>query len=134
MKLSDVRGGRTLDVIADIIPPIARIAQDDSAMEIFKPKDVPEGMEKAQFFASRVEKAAPALLKGHKDDIVTILAAIAGTTVDEYTSNMNLASLIKDFMELITDTEFLGFLADSAKVPAQPIGHSETTTAHLEVM
>lgn len=127
MKLSDVRGERTLDVIADIIPPVARIAKDDVASAIFRPEAVPEGMEPAQFFASRVEKSAPALLKGHRDDVVAILAAIEGTSPEEYMSKMNLASLLKDVMELMTDYEFLGFLSDCAPTGDLPTGPSEST-------
>lgn len=127
MKLSDVRGERTLDVIADIIPPVARIAKDDAASAIFRPEAVPEGMEPTQFFASRVERSAPALLKGHRDDVVAILAAIEGTSPEEYASKMNLASLLKDVMELLTDSEFLGFLSDCAQDEDPPTGPSEST-------
>lgn len=121
MKLSDISGERTLDVIADILPPVSRIAQDDSAMEIFVPKSVPEGMTQVQFFASRIEKSAPALLKGHRDDVIDILAAISGKTREEYVAGMNLASLVKDLVELMTDTEFLGFLSDFAPEKDRPI-------------
>lgn len=127
MKLSDVRGERTLDVIADIIPPIAHIAKDDAASEIFRPEAVPEGMEPSQFFASRVEKSVPVLLKGHRDDVVAILAAIEGTSPEEYASRMNLASLLKDVMELLTDSEFLGFLSDCAPTEDLPTGPSGST-------
>lgn len=33
MKLSDIKGERTLEVIADIINPIANIAEDETASE-----------------------------------------------------------------------------------------------------
>lgn len=113
MKLSDVKGERTLDVIADLIDPIANIAQDKDVSEMFKRQAVPEGMEAREFFAARMRKGMPALLKGHKGDIIAILATIEGVSPDEYTKSLNLAKIIKDFTELVTDEAFLGFLSSS---------------------
>ena len=36
MKLSDVKGERTIEVIAEIIDPIANIAEDEEASAMFK--------------------------------------------------------------------------------------------------
>ena len=44
MRLSDVRGERTLDVIADLIGPIAEIASDEEAAALFRREKVPEGV------------------------------------------------------------------------------------------
>lgn len=118
MKLSDVKGDRTLDVIADVIDPIASIAQDKEVSEMFERKAVPEGMEARDFFIQRMRKGMPALLKGHKDDIIAILAAIEGITPDEYAESLNLAKIIKDFMELVTDEAFIGFLSSSTSEKA----------------
>lgn len=113
MKLSDIKGDRVLDVIADIIDPIANIAQDKDVNEMFKRKAVPEGMEAREFFAERMRKGMPALLKGHKQDIIAILAAIEGVTAKQYTETLNLAKLFTDVMELVTDDAFLNFLSSS---------------------
>lgn len=111
MKLSDVKGDRVLDVIADIIDPIANIATDKGVNEMFKPQAVPEGMEAREFFAMRMCKGMPALLKGHKHDIIAILAAIEGVTPEEYTDTLDLAKLFTDAMELMTDKAFISFLS-----------------------
>lgn len=116
MKLSDIKGERTLDVIADLIDPIANIAQDKDVSEMFKQQAVPNGMEAREFFAARMRKGMPVLLKGHKDDIIAILATIEGVSPDEYAESLNLAKIIKDFMELVTDEAFIGFLSSSANV------------------
>lgn len=113
MKLSDVKGDRTLDVIADLIDPIANIAQDKDVAKMFKREKVPEGMEANEFFAQRMHAGMPALLRGHKQDIIKILATIEGVTPEEYAEGMNLMKLIRDFMEFVTDETFLGFLASS---------------------
>lgn len=130
MKLSDVKGDRTLDVIADLIDPIANIAQDKDVAKMFKREKVPEGMEANEFFAQRMRAGMPALLRGHKRDIIKILATIEGVTPEKYAEEMNLVKLIHDFMELVTDETFLGFLASSptAKGKDVPGGASASFT------
>ena len=44
MKLSDVKGDRTLEVIADLIEPICTIAEDENAAALFKREQLPDGM------------------------------------------------------------------------------------------
>lgn len=111
MKLSDIKGDRVLDVIADIIDPIANIAQDKDVTAMFKRKVVPDDMKARDFFAERMRKGMPALLKGHKHDVIAILAAIEGVTPEKYTDTLNLAKLFTDAMELMTDDAFLDFLS-----------------------
>ena len=107
MRLSDIKGERTLDVIADIIDPIANIAEDEVASELFKREKLPEGMTANKFLLQRARKAAPALLKGHKGDIISILSTIEGTTPEAYTGTLNLVKLIKDTIDLLTDEAFI---------------------------
>lgn len=113
MKLSDIKGDRVLDVIADIIDPIANIAQDKDVAAMFKREAVPEGMEAREFFAARMRAGMPTLLKGHKSDIIAILAAIEGVAPEKYAASLNLAKLFTDVMELLTDDAFLDFLSSS---------------------
>lgn len=109
MKLSDVKGERTFDVIAEIIEPIANIAQDKAAKELFEKRVCPEGVDPRDFMAARIKKAAPGLLKSHKKDIIKIAAAIEGVTDEEYTETLTLGSLLKDLIEMFTDEELLTF-------------------------
>lgn len=111
MKLSDIKGDRVLDVIADIIDPIANIVQDKDVAAMFKREAVPEGMEAREFFAERMRKGMPVLLKGHKADIIAIMAAIDGVTPEQYAESLNFAKLFTDVMELVTDNAFLDFLS-----------------------
>lgn len=106
MRLSDVKGDRTLDVIADIIEPIANIAEDDDAAALFKREKLPEGITAKMFLIRRAKKAVPALLKGHKDDIITILATIEGVEPKTYKGSLNLVKLVKDCVDLLTDEAF----------------------------
>lgn len=106
MRLSDIQGERVFDVIADIIDPIANIAEDDAASALFKREKLPEGMTVKQFATQRARKALPALLKGHKDDIISILASIEGVSADAYKGALNLVKLMRDATELLTDEAF----------------------------
>lgn len=106
MRLSDIKGERTLEVIADIIDPIANIAEDEEASALFKREKLPEGMTAKKFLLQKARKAAPALLKGHKRDIIAILSAIEGTSPGAYAGALNLVKLIKDTVDLLTDEAF----------------------------
>ena len=106
MRLSDIKGDRVFDVIADIIDPIANIASDETASALFKREKLPEGMTAKSFLLKRARKAVPALLKGHKNDIITVLSTIEGVSADDYRASLTLAKLMKDTAELMTDEAF----------------------------
>lgn len=113
MKLSDIKGERTLEVIADIIDPLANIAEDEAASELFRREELPDGMTAKQFFFKRARKAVPALLKGHKADIIAILSAIEGTSKEEYASALDMVKLFKDCTELLTNEAFAEFFTSA---------------------
>ena len=106
MRLSDIKGDRVFDVIADIIDPIANIASDETASAIFKREKLPDGMTAKAFLMERARNAIPALLKGHKSDIITVLATIEGVSADDYRASLTLAKLMQDTAELLTDEAF----------------------------
>lgn len=126
MRLSDVKGERTLDVIADIIDPIANIAQDPDASELFIRKALPDGMTPRGFMLQRVRASVPALLKGHKADVITILSAIDGTSPDKYAGALNLAKLFKDCVELMTDEAFMVFFTSDEAATDGPSSGENT--------
>lgn len=106
MRLSDVKGERTLDVIADLVDPVANIATDEKVLAAIKGG-------KGDTAAS-LKAVVPMLLKTHKEDVLAILAAIKGVTPKKYAADMTLASVLGDCYELLTDSEFLGFLSSQA--------------------
>lgn len=107
MRLSDIQGDHVFDVIAEIIDPIANIAEDEEASAMFKREKIPDGMTAKKFLMKRVRKSLPVLLKGHKADIITILSAIEGVSADEYACALNLVKLVKDCTDLLTDEVFM---------------------------
>ena len=129
MRLSNVKGERALDVIADIIEPIANIAEDDKAAALFRREKLPDGVDARAFTVQRLKKGVPALVKSHKDDIITILSSIEGTSREAYTDKLDLLKLIRDFTELITDEAFTGLFISaqsgdsSGSAPESTEGH-----------
>lgn len=109
MKLSEIKGERVFDVIADIIEPITSIALDKQAKEFFERKPLPEGMEPWDFFLSRLKESLPVLVRAHKHDLCVIMATMEDKPVEEYIENVTLPSLVADLVELLTDQEFASF-------------------------
>lgn len=106
MKLSDIKGERVLEVIADIIDPVANIAEDDAAAALFRREKLPEGVTAKKFLTDRIRNAVPVILRDHKADIISILAAIGGVTPEEYSESLSIPKLMTDFIELMTDDCF----------------------------
>ena len=109
MKLSDVKGERVFDVIADIIDPIATIAADEESAKLFRRDKCPDGMQPWQFFLQKVKESLPTLVRRHRSELVAILATIKDVDPDEYVRDLTFASLFADLTELVTDAEFVSF-------------------------
>lgn len=103
MRLSDIKGERALDVIADLCDPIVSIATDGEVRELLASLSGDT--------ADAARKVIPALLKGHRQDIVSILAVLDDVTPEEYLAGASLAGLVEDLYELLTDEEILRFLS-----------------------
>lgn len=106
MRLSNVRGERTFDVIAELIDPIYSIVMDPEAAAMFKREKLPEGMTAKEFMAGKIRKSLPVLLKTHKEDLVTILAAIEGVDPKQYKKKLNMGVLVRDVIDLLSDDGF----------------------------
>lgn len=113
MKLSDIKGERVFDVIADIIDPIANIAADDEVAELFKRKAVPNGENPRIFGINRIRTSVPKLIKNHKGDMITILSTIEGVTPVEYAAALSLGKLVNDFIDLLSDDETLALFTSA---------------------
>lgn len=129
MRLSDIQGERVFDVIADIIDPVANIAEDDAAAALFKREKLPDGVTPKKFLLDRARKAAPKLLKNHKCDLIAILSAIEGVSAEAYTGVLSFAKLLRDVTELLNDEAFteLFISAQSEKAAALSDSAPEST-------
>lgn len=106
MKISEIKGDRVFEVIADVIDPIANIAGDKEITELLSKKKLPEGSDPRAFALERLKKSAPKLLKSHKGDIIAILAALEGVSCEKYKKGLSMLKLMKDFTELLNDPDF----------------------------
>ena len=111
MKLSEIQGEQVFDVIAEIAEPILNIALDEDAAAFFKREECPKGEDPTRFALERLKKAVPALMKNHKDDFITVLAATNGVSRDEYVEGLTMATLLGDVYEKLTDEDLLAFLS-----------------------
>lgn len=93
MKLSDYKGEEALDVLADIIEPLANIITDEEIQELSKNPNAP--------ILSMVKPA----IKNHKTDLIVVLARLENMPVEEYRKKMNLITLPKQVLELLNDPE-----------------------------
>lgn len=97
MKLSNIKGERAIEVIADIVEPVISIAGDKEALELFRGPQT----------AETLSKNIPALLRSHKREVIAIFAAIEGVPADEYAAETDVIKLLKSLTELVTDEVFL---------------------------
>lgn len=127
MRLSEIKGERTLDVIAELIDPIANIAEDSAVRDLVKKERPPKGVDQTAFMIRRLKKGVPSLIKGHKDDLIAILSTINGVSCEEYTKTLGILTLTRDVWDLISDSEFMG-LFTSAQSDEQPSGSARENT------
>lgn len=128
MRLSDIQGEQVFDVIAEIIDPIANIAEDEAAAALFKRETLPEGMTAKKFLLSRVRKTLPSLLKSHKRDLIAILSAIEGTDTEEYAAALDFKKLLEDITALLTDEPFMAvFISAQNQTDAASSGFAPET-------
>lgn len=100
MKLSDIKGDTAIDVLCDLIDP---------AVEIFADPEIAKSKNKPKLVLAKLA------VKKHKKEVIEILAILAQTTPAEYTKRMNVASLIRDLMEVLTDEELTDFFSSQAE-------------------
>ena len=110
MKLSTVKGETNIDIVADLLEPIANIAQDDKYKNFFPIKPVKDESPNVTV-VKYLLKNLPSLLRDHRHDAAVILSIFGGSTVED----MTLVNVIKGFKELATDKDFLELFTSVAQ-------------------
>lgn len=131
MKLSDVKGERSFDVIAEIIDPIFVITEDEEAMSLFQKQTLPKGQTQSEFGMHWLKQLCDVLLKKHKKECIQILASIEGVSVKKYKDSLTPIKLFSDVAELISDEAFraLFFSQTTQKAGTSSGSVSENTEA-----
>jgi len=99
MKLSEIKGERALEVIADLIDPISRLLKDD----MFKKKVQGD---------NRLD-AVKYLLKNHQRDVIEILALI--NDADPKTYAPSLIELPMMLMDLLSDPDVMSLFGSQSQ-------------------
>lgn len=95
MKLSEIKDEKALEVLADILDPISTICADKAVSDAFK-NDTKIG-------AIRI------LLKAHKTEVIEIMAALDGVSVEKY--HCNLLTLPAKIIEILNDPEIVSLFS-----------------------
>ena len=105
MKLSEIRGEKALDVMADAMDLAESLSDDESfkaLVELIKGREgegVPRGA------LSIIAK----LVRAHKKEIVALMASAKGVTYEEYAEG---GEVVADVVELLgSDASVFGFLS-----------------------
>ena len=126
-QLSEIKGEKSFDILADIIGPVTNIASDKAASELFGARPLPEGVTMREYILSRVKEAIPALMKKHKKDLITILSILSEMSEKEYKEQMTLDGIILDLSTLISDPLFNAFFITSPSMSESSTSASENT-------
>lgn len=108
MKLSDYKNEDALDLLADLLEPVAEIAADTEVVEAFKGKTKLEAIKIA--------------IKKHKKEVVEILARIENTPVEEY--SFNVFTLPLKVLEILNDKDLLDFFAMQGQIVGENVSGS----------
>lgn len=114
MRLSDIKGEKSLDVMADAMELAELIADDKRFKALMDDMKAAQGEEQQGELWRVFCRHLPQILRDerYKSRIVSILAAASGVTVEEYAAD---GPILFDCFELLTsDAESLGFLLGSA--------------------
>ena len=118
MRLSDVKGDRVFEVLAEVIEPVRNLSSDKDISALFEgsKSDGRDG------FSKRLLAAVPTVVRKHKDDVVAILAAIEGVSPKDYEASLTMSKLLGDVFQLLTDKDLPGFLSSE-----EASGHGSTS-------
>ncbi len=117
MKISQMNTDQLLDLFCQVAEPVANIASDQEFTNLLSKKVDKEGITKAGVIALGIEKLVslvPMLLKGHREDLYHILAAVNGKDVTEI-ATQNTLKTIKQVYDVVHDKELIDFFGSLAQ-------------------
>ena len=107
MKLSDYKGEDAIEVLADIIEPLALILADKEIRQLVQDKDAK---------TAPIKLVKPAL-KNHKREVLEILARIENVPVDEYAETVNVFTLPMQVLDFINDKNVQNLFTSQRQTP-----------------
>lgn len=119
MKLSDFKGEEALDVLADLIEPVARIMSDGQVAKIYQ-----SGQPKILLVKH--------IIKNHKTELIEILATLEKKDPKEYAKEMTLISLPVKLLELLNDEDLAAVFQSQGQNTAQTSSGSVMENIEVE--
>lgn len=110
MKLSEFKNEDALDLLADILEPAARIFSDKAVADAAR--------------AGKQADAVKAAIKGHKEDVIAIVAALHKTAPDK--CEFDVLTLTKDVLEILNDEELQTFFTSQVQTEEESASGSAT--------
>jgi len=90
MKISEYKDEKALEVVAELIEPVAKICADKEVINAFKDSKL---------------AAIKTLIKNHKAEVMLIMATLDDTPVEDY--HINILTLPKKLLEILNDEDFM---------------------------
>lgn len=100
MTLSEIKGEKALDVLADILEPAQEIMTDEEVVKNFR------------VGGNRIAGIAQAI-RAHKKAVISILAALDGADPETY--EVNVLTLPKKLLEIVNDEAMLQLFPSPAR-------------------
>ena len=105
MKLSNIKGERTLRVMADLLEHIGEIAMDEKALELITMAQNKK-LSSLESIIVNLTKSLPYLLRTHKKAICSIFATLEDKKYDEYIKTLSIPKMVVAIKDIKEDEEF----------------------------
>ena len=116
MRISDIKGERSLDFIADAMELVEKMSEDGRLDGIIDA--IQKSGEDSDAALRALCAKLPPVIRDYKAEVISLMASAAGVSREEYAEN---GEVLKDIIELLTsDLDTLAFLAPSGGVQASP--------------
>ena len=99
-KLSEFRDEEALELLADLLQPLSQIASDSSFRTAWKS-------------GAKVYDVAKLLIKGHKSEVMDIMASLEGVPREEF--HCNVLTLPMMLVSILNDEDFMAFFASAGQ-------------------
>lgn len=113
MKLSEMNTAQLAKALCALTTPLENLCNDPKVMDALKVVSKPEA---GMSMATLVARVAPVLLGEHYDDVVKILSALTGKTVEAINAQPGLTT-VQDVIACM-DGEIMRFFTPSAPADA----------------
>lgn len=111
MKISQMTTDQAADVLIKIAEPCANVMHDKNTIDMLDGLTKGKGVSTIDYIASNIPVVVSVLLKDHRQDVYSIVAALVGKTPEEV-AGQKIADTIADVKES-WDGDLVSFFAQS---------------------